>query len=80
MERHQEAVEKKKRREEARKRDEVARTKVVPQRRWDFVFSDVSVESVGYKGRDYRGVGWRYGAPHQDRKKGVVKIPRRVEA
>lgn len=70
----------KKRREEERRRVEMESVKRVPQRRWDFVFQDVSVESVGRNGRDPRGVGWRYGLPHEDRKKGQVKIPTRVEA
>jgi hypothetical protein len=38
------------------------------------------VDAVGRDGRDHKGVGWRYGVPHQDRKKGVVKIPTKVEA
>ena len=46
--------------------------------RWQFRFRDVSVESVGKDGRDRRGVGARYGMPHEDRKKGQVKIPTRV--
>ncbi|KAF2631686.1 hypothetical protein BU25DRAFT_407328 [Macroventuria anomochaeta] len=69
----------KKREEEAREA-EIRAQKVVPQRRWDFVFKDISVESAGRNGRDVRGVGWRYGLPHQDRKKGQVKIPTKVEA
>ncbi|KAJ8106027.1 hypothetical protein OPT61_g9815 [Boeremia exigua] len=73
-----EAAEKK--REEEAKQAEIRAQKVVPQRRWDFVFKDISVESVGRNGRDARGVGWRYGLPHQDRKKGQVKIPTKVEA
>lgn len=44
-----------------------------------FRFQDIKVESVGRDGRDKRGVGARYGMPHQDRKKGQVKIPTRVE-
>lgn len=59
---------------------EIRAQKVVPRRRWDFVFKDVSVESVGRDGRDGKGVGWRYGVPHEDRKKGQVKIPTKVEA
>jgi hypothetical protein len=70
----------KKKREEAKKQHELASLKTVPQRRWDFVFRDVSVDAVGRNGRDPRGVGWRYGLPHQDRKKGQVKIPTKVEA
>ncbi|KZM23481.1 uncharacterized protein EKO05_0000256 [Ascochyta rabiei] len=69
-----------KKREEEAKQAEMRAQKVVPQRRWDFVFKDISVESAGRNGRDARGVGWRYGLPHQDRKKGQVKIPTKVEA
>lgn len=69
-----------KEREEEAKQAEIRAQKVIPQRRWDFVFKDVSVESVGRDGRNARGVGWRYGLPHQDRKKGQVKIPTKVEA
>lgn len=64
---------------ERRKAEEAKRMQVVPGRRWDFVFQDVSVESVGRDGRGAGGVGWRYGFPHEDRKKGQVKIPTRVE-
>lgn len=67
-------------REEEAKQAEIRAQKVVPQRRWDFVFQDVSVESAGRNGRSAKGVGWRYGLPHQDRKKGQVKIPTKVEA
>lgn len=69
-----------KRKQEAKKQAELRALKVVPKRRWDFVFQDVSVESVGRDGRSHKGVGWRYGVPHQDRKKGQVKIPTKVEA
>ncbi|KAH7065692.1 eukaryotic mitochondrial regulator protein-domain-containing protein [Paraphoma chrysanthemicola] len=69
-----------KRRIEAKKQEEIRAQKVVPQRRWDFVFKDVSVDAVGRDGRSHKGVGWRYGIPHEDRKKGVVKIPTKVEA
>lgn len=50
-----------------------------PGGRWEFRFRDISVESVGPTGRDRRGVGARYGFPHEDRKRGQVKIPRRVD-
>lgn len=70
----------KKRREEEAKQEELRSQKVVPQRRWDFVFKDINVETAGRDGRDARGVGWRYGMPHEDRKKGQVKIPTKVEA
>ena len=63
-----------------REREERDVTKVVPpQGRWEFRFRDISVESVGRTGRDKRGVGARYGIPHEDRKKGQIKIPTRVE-
>jgi hypothetical protein len=69
-----------KRAEEEAKQAELRSQKVVPKRRWDFVFKDISVEQAGRNGRDPRGVGWRYGLPHEDRKKGQVKIPTKVEA
>lgn len=74
------AEEAEKRTQEEKKQAELRALKVVPKRRWDFVFQDVSVESVGRDGRSHKGVGWRYGVPHQDRKKGQVKIPTKVEA
>ncbi|GAB7359789.1 hypothetical protein MBLNU230_g6958t2 [Neophaeotheca triangularis] len=53
--------------------------RVVTGRRWDFKFQDVSAEDVGKDGRGRRGVGHRYGMPHEDRKRGIVKIPTSVE-
>lgn len=46
--------------------------------RCEFRFRDMSVQEVGRDGRARGGVGWRYGVPHQDRKKGMVKIPTSV--
>ncbi|USP77726.1 hypothetical protein yc1106_05000 [Curvularia clavata] len=69
-----------KRKEEKRKEAELKALKVVPQRRWDFVIQDVSVEAAGRDGRGAAAAGWRYGVPHQDRKRGIPKIPTRVEA
>lgn len=63
-----------------RKEEELRKLKVVPQRRWDFVFQDVSVDKAGRDGRGAEAAGWRYGVPHQDRKRGIVKIPTKVEA
>ncbi|KAI8938485.1 hypothetical protein NX059_004377 [Plenodomus lindquistii] len=71
---------KKKAAEQKAKEDELKRQKVVPQRRWDFVFQDVSVESAGRDGKGAEAAGWRYGVPHQDRKRGIPKIPTKVEA
>lgn len=74
------AEQEKKRAEEAQKQAKLAALKTVPKRRWDFVIEDVSVEKAGKDGRGPSGVGWRYGFPHEDRKKGQVKIPTRVDA
>ncbi|KAL8824897.1 MAG: hypothetical protein Q9191_004750 [Dirinaria sp. TL-2023a] len=68
----------KKRKEKSRAREEKAVTKVVPVGgRWEFRFRDVKADVVEGE-RDRRGIGSRYGVPPQDRKKGVVKIPKRV--
>lgn len=57
-----------------------ARTKKTVQgRRWDFTFQDISADEVGKDGRSRKGVGYRYGMPHTDRKRGEVKIPTSVE-
>ncbi|KAF2492876.1 hypothetical protein BU16DRAFT_529143 [Lophium mytilinum] len=65
---------------EAKRKEWEAKTITrVPGRRWDFVFQDISVESVGKDGRSEKGVGWRYGIPHEDRKRGQVKIPTKVD-
>lgn len=66
--------------EQRKKEEELRSLKVIPQRRWDFVFKDVRVESAGRDGNGTEAAGWRYGVPHQDRKRGVPKIPTRVEA
>ncbi|KAF2732623.1 hypothetical protein EJ04DRAFT_496681 [Polyplosphaeria fusca] len=70
----------KKDREEKKKKAEEAALKRIPQRRWDFVFQDINTERVGKNERSEKGVGWRYGFPHEDRKKGQVKIPTEVDA
>jgi len=74
------AEQEKKRAEDAKRLAKLAALKVVPKRRWDFVFEDISVEKAGKDGRGPNGVGWRYGFPHEDRKKGQVKIPTKVDA
>lgn len=69
-----------KKEKERRHAEWVLRTqKVVPGRRWDFKFQDVSVEAVGKDGRGRKGVGFRYGMAPEDRKRGQVKIPTSVE-
>ena len=67
--------EKLKQRAEREARKEKASTTLYEGKRWQFKFQDVSVEDVGKDGRSRRGVGWRYGMPHEDRKRGQVKIP-----
>ncbi|KAK1065687.1 hypothetical protein LTR74_007725 [Friedmanniomyces endolithicus] len=52
--------------------------RVVKGRRWDFAFQDISAEKVGRDGRGREAVGYRYGMPHVDRKRGVIKIPTSV--
>ena len=75
-----ELLQKEKREKAKREREERAVTKVVPESgRWEFRFQDISVEDVGRTGRDRRGIGARYGFPHEDRKRGQIKIPRSVE-
>lgn len=58
-------------------KDEKATTRVKTDR-YEFRFKEVSVNDVGPKGRSRAGTGWRYGAPFDDRKRGVVKIPTSV--
>ncbi|PHH76762.1 hypothetical protein CDD80_1248 [Ophiocordyceps camponoti-rufipedis] len=48
--------------------------------RFEFRFSEANVNEGGETGRSRKGVGWRYGAPHQDRKRGLVKIPKAMPA
>jgi len=46
--------------------------------RYEFRFNEVNSERVGQHGRSRKAVGWRYGAPLDDRKRGQVKIPTSV--
>lgn len=70
----------KKEEQERRKREwEAKNIRVVPGQRWDFKFQNVNVDDAGSAGRGRKGVGWRYGAPHNDRKRGLIKIPTSVE-
>ena len=61
-----------------RKEKEAREIKTVETERSEFRFQDIRVESVGPTGRSRKGVGARYGMPHEDRKKGQIKIPRSV--
>lgn len=56
-----------------------AAVKVVKSGRWEFKISEINADLAGPNGRGRRAVGWRYGAPHMDRKRGTVKIPQSVE-
>lgn len=47
--------------------------------RFEFRIENINVDWSGAHGRGKHGVGWRYGAPHNDRRAGVVKIPTKVE-
>lgn len=58
--------------------EEAARTKSYATGRAAFRIKDIKVEDAGRDGKSPKGVGWRYGAPHQDRKRGLVKIPTQV--
>ncbi|KAL8733195.1 MAG: hypothetical protein Q9166_002212 [cf. Caloplaca sp. 2 TL-2023] len=64
-------------REQKAKQEEAAKKINTP--RWQFRFENIKVESVGRDGRSQGGVGARYGIPPQDRKKGQIKIPTKVE-
>ncbi|KAI9374242.1 eukaryotic mitochondrial regulator protein-domain-containing protein [Aspergillus egyptiacus] len=69
------------RRRAAEERRESQITRVKPEdSRFEFVIKDVvfSKETTGADGRGAKAPGRRYGVPSYDRKKGQVKIPRRV--
>ena len=79
--REQNAREEKDKRDMERRRRErdAMRVAKVDNGRSVFMFRDVKVdERVGPDGRGSMGVGARYGMPHEDRKKGQIKIPTRV--
>ncbi|KAJ6782966.1 hypothetical protein PWT90_10181 [Aphanocladium album] len=55
--------------------DEAATTRVKSER-YEFRFREMNADDVGADGRSPKGLGWRYGAPHMDRKRGMIKIPK----
>lgn len=57
---------------------EESRTQRVKTDRYEFRFRDMEVESAGRDGKGKDGVGWRYGAPFNDRKRGLTKVPTSV--
>lgn len=67
-----------------REREERLVTKIFPENegghggRWEWRVRNINVHDVGKDGRASTGTGWRYGVPHQDRKRGQVKIPTEV--
>ena len=74
--------EKRRKKEEADRKKlewEQKNIKTVSGPRWDFKFQNFSVDAVGKDGRGRGGVGWRYGMPHEDRKRGQIKIPTSVD-
>lgn len=71
-------AESRKARERKRREKEARDIKKVETGRSEFRFQNISVHSGGSNGRSREGVGARYGVPPQDRKRGQIKIPRRV--
>lgn len=57
--------------------EEAATTRVKTDR-YEFRFREMNVDDAGADGRSTKGLGSRYGAPHMDRKRGMVKIPTSV--
>ncbi|OAA74931.1 Ribosomal protein S35, mitochondrial [Akanthomyces lecanii RCEF 1005] len=57
---------------------EEAATTRVKSDRYEFRFREMNVDDAGADGRSPKGLGWRYGAPHMDRKRGMIKIPKSV--
>ncbi|TDZ75048.1 37S ribosomal protein S35 [Colletotrichum trifolii] len=53
-------------------------TKRVDTGRFEFRFKEITAEDAGKSGRGRKAVGWRYGVPFYDRRKGEVKIPTSV--
>ncbi|KAH6705216.1 eukaryotic mitochondrial regulator protein-domain-containing protein [Leptodontidium sp. MPI-SDFR-AT-0119] len=63
----------------ARQAKKEAAIKKVDTGRWEFHITDINVDAAGKTGRGHKGVGWRYGQPHDDRTRGKIKIPTSVE-
>ncbi|KAK0390605.1 hypothetical protein NLU13_0109 [Sarocladium strictum] len=58
--------------------EEAKKTTKVKTDRFEFRFKEISADDVGVDGKSRQGTGWRYGVPHEDRKRGQVKIPTSV--
>ncbi|KAF9869528.1 hypothetical protein CkaCkLH20_13013 [Colletotrichum karsti] len=59
------------------RRDEEDTTRV-DTGRFEFRFKEMNAEDAGRDGRGRNAVGWRYGVPFYDRKKGEFKLPTSV--
>lgn len=57
---------------------EAKQTTKVKTDRFEFRFKEMSADDAGPDGKSKKGMGWRYGVPHEDRKRGQVKIPTSV--
>ena len=68
--------------ERQRKLDNAEKHKTrIETERWQFVLTKVKAtkEGTGLDGRGTKSPGFRYGAPSLERKRGMIKIPRKVE-
>ncbi|KAF6839994.1 hypothetical protein CMUS01_04088 [Colletotrichum musicola] len=65
-------------REQARLRKAEEETTRVDTGRFEFRFKEMNVEDAGKDGRGRKAVGWRYGVPFYDRRKGEFKLPTSV--
>jgi hypothetical protein len=79
MERMREDLEDKLSKEaEAKAKKEQEAALMVSGKRFDFRIENINVDWVGKDGRSRKGVGYRYGMPHDDRKRGLIKVPTSV--
>lgn len=58
--------------------EEARKTTSVKTERFEFRFKEVSADDAGWDGKGRNATGARYGVPHEDRKRGQVKIPTSV--
>ena len=76
---------------ETERQEDVAAQKLLRQRdreekntirhvsdRYEFRIKTIDADDVGVDGKRRKAVGWRYGAPLDDRKRGKIKIPTSV--
>ena len=67
---------------QAQKQKDEEQTTRIETPRWEFVVREVRAtrEGTGLDGRGTGSPGYRYGVPSPERKRGMVKIPTRVDA